>query len=206
MILAFCCCFFNGSSGDVPKLLKAMEKVGVISHFDESDLSNSDKIKEYMDAINKKINDTKTTISSKNFTVGENALSIEQFFASFNGENNNNIAPYPSSALFEQNIVVTLHDGTSFSDCVETAIRHIVTMMCEYDPEKDEIKAPNNFNNKAKEFFAKYNKKSSTNGRVQSVHNDWANLCRDVTGAKFGKDGSLLSDWRNILDVIKYLR
>jgi hypothetical protein len=208
MILAFCCCFFNGSSGDVPKLLKAMEKVGVISHFDESDFSNRSKIEAYIQAVNQKIENTKETVYSCTFEAGENTLSLEQFLAAFCGKNG--IVPYPSSALFEQNINVMLPNGNHFPDCVETAIRHFVTMMCEYDSKEDKIKVPSGFRDEVKEFFAKYNKRATTNGHMQSVHNDWANLCHNVPRARFDynkilKTKNLSSNWKNFLEIVVYL-
>jgi hypothetical protein len=76
--------------------------------------------------------------------------------------------------------------------------------MCEYDAEKDSIKVPEGFHDGVVAFFEKYKGKSSTNGRVQAVHDDWATLCQRIPWAEFGSDGSLRSNWENILKALKY--
>jgi hypothetical protein len=214
LILAFCCYFFDGSAGDVKKLMDAMKNHGLIDDYSKDSIFldglpddvKKAKLEQYEKEITDIVRKTSRDINGPRFTL-QTPITLEQYLYITSGKAE--IVPYPDSAFFEQNLTVTCRTENkilNFSDCVETAVRHLITMMCKYDAEKDIIKAPDSFNEKVKEFFKKYKRKSFTNGRVQVVHNDWALLCREIPGAYYSeKDGSLRSDWRNVLRVLKYL-
>ncbi|MDR1334598.1 MAG: hypothetical protein LBJ71_05255 [Holosporaceae bacterium] len=217
LILAFCCYFFNGSAGDVKKLLDAMKSCGLIGDYDSNSNSNSifldnlsdedrrAKLEQYRKEINDIIAEAAPKIASVGF-LPTRTITLEQYLHIIGGETE--IVPYSSNALFEQNLNVRCRSANgrflSFSDCVETTIRHLITMMCKYDAKKDVIEVPDGFNDKVKEFFQKYNGRSSVNGHVQAVHNNWAQLCQEISDVVYGRDGSLKSSWPNVLFALKY--
>ncbi|MDR1334070.1 MAG: hypothetical protein LBJ71_02520 [Holosporaceae bacterium] len=215
LILAFCCYFFNGSGGDVKKLLDAMKNRGLIDDYgaesifsDENYLKEEHKakLKAYKEEIDEKIKEASSEISSDEFYSGVSFLTLEQYLYILCADDV--MVPYAGTVVFEQNLMAHANKGdgkkASFQDCVETAVRHLVTMMCEYDAEKDLIKVPEGFHTDVVAFFKKYNGKFFTNGRVQDVHDDWAALCQKVPGVEFATDNSLRANWKSFLKAISY--
>lgn len=118
------------------------------------------------------------------------------------------ITPYPTSGDFEQNLNVSIN-GMKFADCVETTIRHLVSMMCKYDNKKNRISVPENFNELTKKFFKENeNKVSMFNTRSTELHTAWVEMLYKIpayVGVQRTGDGALISDIENIKNVLAFL-
>lgn len=138
-------------------------------------------------------------------------ISLEQFLII---SDQKGFVPYSPSEGFEQNMgveVKVIENGVEtgeilrFQDCVETTLRHLVTMACDYDEKKDVVITPNNFNKKLIDFFKKYPKKEFFNNKNNSVHNEFASILSELTDVKREKGGDLDANTDNILKGIGFL-
>lgn len=118
------------------------------------------------------------------------------------------LVPYPTTGDFEQNLDVKIN-GKSFADCVETTVRHLISMMCEYDSKTNTIKVPDNFNELTKKFFEEYGDKvSSFNARSAELHTAWVEMLNkipDWANIEHTNDGDLESSSENIKNTLAFL-
>ncbi len=118
------------------------------------------------------------------------------------------LVPYPTTGDFEQNLDVKIN-GKSFADCVETTIRHLISMMCEYDSKTNTIKVPDNFNELTKKFFEEYGDKvSSFNARSAELHTAWVEMLNkipDWANVEHTNEGDLESSSENIKNTLAFL-
>lgn len=135
-------------------------------------------------------------------------LSLEQLLSYKAGETSD-VVPYPTSGNFDEGASMVV-EGEKFSDCVETAIRHLITMMCEYDSKNEQISVPNTFNERTIKFFQKHKYSDEHNSGSSEIHKDWVYLFRNLPNyvkndIKKCSDGDLDSTVSNIKNALAFL-
>ncbi|MDR1560884.1 MAG: ankyrin repeat domain-containing protein [Holosporaceae bacterium] len=131
----------------------------------------------------------------KNKGAGTNIEKILKYKASFP-----KITPFMQGEPFKSSrVVMDVEKKTKFADCVETTIRHFLTILCPYNTATDAIMPLEGFNEKVQEFFVANKRKDET----QKAHDDWIkSIYKFTQNENKDENGDLTSNYSTFINTL----
>ncbi|MDR3285327.1 MAG: hypothetical protein LBS83_01440 [Holosporales bacterium] len=207
LILSWCCNYFNNN--DIFPLLEVFKQYGLIEpSINLSEKESKESKERFLQECERKVDEgyKPENIETLKSPKAQELLSSEEYMGYIAGKGT--LVPFGS--YLEQNTLngEIINDKTYAPDCVETAIRHIVTIFCKYDKIQEIIEPETTWNQNLIKFykgdaepnsatFPKRKNNLQLNGGDKDTHIEWFDLCRQIPDREGEPD--LKSTWENVI-------